>query len=390
MKPLLALSLIARLPVAMLSIGLLVHTEHATGTYAAAGLVAGAFALAQGSGGPLLGRLVDRRGQTTVLVAAALAAGVALAATAALPSDAPLGARIALAILAGATMPPVGAAFRALLPGLVTPHADRRDAALRSAYATDAAAVELTWVAGPPVVLALGAAVSTGAALAAAGALLTFSTLVFASSPASRHWRPERVERRHGALRAPGMRTLAAVLLAVGLVFGAVEVAVTASADAFGTAGAAGPLLGLWGIGSLIGGLVAAKLGGGARTGAGLVVLLAALGVTHGALALAANPVMLGALVTVAGATIAPTFATVYTMVDAVAPKGAATEAFAWLATTTAVGASGGAAVSGALTDFAGAPAAFVVAGAAAAVAALVAVTRGRTLPGGVPAVAPA
>ena len=79
------------------------------------------------------------------------------------------------------------------------------------------------------------------------------------------------------------MRTLAAVLLAVGLVFGAVEVAVTTSADAFGTAAAAGPLLGLWGIGSLIGGLVAAKRGGGARTGAGLVVLLAALGAAHGA-----------------------------------------------------------------------------------------------------------
>ncbi len=79
---------------------------------------------------------------------------------------------------------------------------------------------------------------------------------------------------------------------------------------------------------------------------------------------------MLGALVLVAGATIAPTFATVYAMVDGVAPKGTATEAFAWLATTTAVGASAGAALAGALVDAAGAPTAFVVAGVAAAVAA--------------------
>lgn len=383
MKPLLAISLIARLPVAMLSIGLLVHTEHATGAYAAAGLVAGVFALAQGVGGPLLGRLVDRRGQTAILASCALVSGVALGATAALTTDAPLGARIALAIAAGATLPPVGACVRALLPTVVE---DR--GTLHRAYAMDAAAVELTWVVGPPVVLAVGVAVSTGAALALTGALLAVSTLVFAAAPASRRWRPEHVERRAGAMRAPGMRTLAAVLLAVGLVFGAVEVAVTASAEAFGATGSAGPLLGVWGAGSLIGGLVAAKLGGGARTGAGLIALLAALGVTHGALAFATGPVLLGALVLIAGATIAPTFATVYGMVDAVAPSGSATEAFAWLATTTAVGASGGAALAGALTDAAGAPTAFVVAGLAAAVATVTAVARTRTLPGGVPALA--
>ena len=56
MTALFGLSIVARLPMAMLSIGLLVHTQAATGEYAPAGLVAGAFALAQGLGGPLLGR----------------------------------------------------------------------------------------------------------------------------------------------------------------------------------------------------------------------------------------------------------------------------------------------------------------------------------------------
>lgn len=380
MNPLLALSLLARLPVAMLSIGLLVHTEHATGSYTSAGLVAGALALAQGVGGPLLGRLVDRRGQTTVLVSCAVVSGAGLAVTAVLAPDAPLAARISLAILTGAALPPVGACLRALLPSLCG-----GGDALRRAYATDAAAVEVTWVAGPPVVLAIGVAVSTGAALVAAGALLALSTLAFAVSPASRTWRPEVVERRHGALRAPGMRTLAAILLATGLVFGGVEVAVTASAEAFAAKAAAGPLLGLWGLGSLIGGIVAARLGGGARTASGLVALLVLVGVTHGALAFATGPAVLGALIIIAGATIAPTFATVYAMVDAVAPKGTTTEAFAWLATSAAVGASGGAALSGALTDVAGAPTAFAVAALAAGAAALTALARSRTLPGGVP-----
>ena len=60
MTALFGLSIVARLPMAMLSIGLLVHTQAATGEYAPAGLVAGAFALAMGIGGPLLGRAADR------------------------------------------------------------------------------------------------------------------------------------------------------------------------------------------------------------------------------------------------------------------------------------------------------------------------------------------
>ena len=218
MTALFGLSIVARLPVAMLSIGLLVHTQAATGEYAPAGLVAGAFALAQGIGGPLLGRAADRRGQSVVLAAAALICATALIATSVLPHDVPVTLRVALAAAAGAAMPPVGACFRALLPSLTTD--------LRTIYAKDAAAVEVTWVAGPPIVLAVGAAVSTGAALALTGVLLAASTLIFAASKASRNWRPEPREHARGAMRAPGMLTLALIILAVGAVFGVTEVAV--------------------------------------------------------------------------------------------------------------------------------------------------------------------
>src|SRR3954454_9937633 len=183
MTALFGLSIVARLPVAMLSIGLLVHTEAATGEYAAAGLVAGAFALAQGVGGPVLGRAADRRGQTLVLAAAALLCATALIATSVLPHDVPAPLRAPLAVAAGTTLPPVGACFRALLPSL------RSD--LRRIYANDTAAVELTWVLGPPAILSAGAAVGTGTALAATGVLLALSTFAFAAIGPSRRWRPE-------------------------------------------------------------------------------------------------------------------------------------------------------------------------------------------------------
>ncbi len=201
--------------------------------------------------------------------------------------------------------------------------------------------------------LGIGAAVSTGSALVAAAVLLGVSTIAFALTQPSRAWRAApRADGARGAMKAPGVRTLVAVLVAVGCVFGGVEVAVAAA----GTGGSAGPLLGLWGIGSLIGGVAAARLGGGARGAGGLAVLLLALGATHAALALAGSPIVLGTLLLLAGATIAPTYATAYAMVDAVAPSGTATEAFAWLATAIAVGSAAGSAAGGAVIDAARSP----------------------------------
>lgn len=112
-------SIVARLPLAMLTIGMLVHVESATGSFAAAGLASGTLAVAQGIGGPLLGRLVDRRGQSAVLVVSALVAGLALAGVAALPADPPLVALLSLSAVLGAATPPVSACLRALLPVVV-------------------------------------------------------------------------------------------------------------------------------------------------------------------------------------------------------------------------------------------------------------------------------
>lgn len=353
----LTLSLIARLPLAMFSIGLLVHAEHLTGSFAVAGLVTGAYAIALGCGGPVLGRSVDRRGQTAVLVSAATASAALLAAISLLPAGAPPAFLLALAAGLGFATPPVGACVRTLLD-------DPR------AFALEASAVELTWVFGPPLALAGGALVSTGAALAGAGAILLAGTLAFAAHPGSRAWRPTGVERpRGGALRTGPMRTLVLVLGCVGAVFGSVEIGVAAAADE----AVAGALLGVWGAGSLAGGLWLARRGGAAKLGP----LLAALAAGHGALVLVTGNVwLLAAGLALAGAAIAPTYATVYALVERAAPAGTVTEAFAWLATAVAVGAASGSAVAGALAEASGPTAAFLLAGAAAACALLATAAR--------------
>jgi predicted MFS family arabinose efflux permease len=380
-----ASSIVARVPLAMLSIALLVHAQRLTGSFAAAGIVTGAYAVSLGVVGPLLGQLVDRRGQTAVLLVSAAASAALLAAIAALPAGAPLLILVALATATGAATPPVGACLRTALPA-VLPDAG----AVRAAYAVEATASELAWVSGPPLALGVGTLWSTGAALVVAGLVLLAGTVAFAVQPASRAWRPatggERP--RGGSLRTPAMRTLVIVLIGVGVLFGGVEVAVAAATDALGSTAAAGPLLALWGAGSLLGGLVAVRLGG-AQGAAGLVLVLGALAAGHLALVPAAGSVVaLGAVLLVAGAAIAPTYATVYAMVDHAAPDGTVTEAFAWLATAIAIGASVGAAAAGAVADHAGPGAAFALAGAAGATALLAALIRSPTLPAGIVAVA--
>jgi hypothetical protein len=211
------------------------------------------------------------------------------------------------------------------------------------------------------------------------GLVMLGGTLVFAAQPVSRRWRsdPSALRPRGGALGSPALRTLILILIGVGATFGATEVGVIAATHALGSAAAAAPLLGLWGLGSLLGGAVVTRLGGSVRSARGLTILLAALALTHGALIFATGNVLaLGVLITLAGSTIAPTVSSIYAMVDAAAPAGTETEAFSWLVTAELIGASLGAALGGALAQRAGAPAAFALVAAAGGSAALVSLLR--------------
>ena len=137
----------------------------------------------------------------------------------------------------------------------------------------------------------------------------------------------------------------------------------------------------IWSVGSLAGGVFTARLGGGARGAVGLSLILAALACGHVTAAVASGDlVSLAIALLIAGTALAPTFASVYAMVDRVAPAGSVTEAFAWLATALAVGGAAGSALAGVLADRSGPSDAFVLAGAAGIAAALTTVLRARTL----------
>jgi hypothetical protein len=204
-------------------------------------------------GGPVLGGLVDRGRQTPVLLASAAVAAALLGVIAVVPATTPLALLLALSAAIGVPTPPVGPCLRSQLPALL-PDQDQ----LQAVYALETSLNELSWICGPPLVLCVGALWSTGGALTLAGLVLLAGTVGFATQPASRAWRPDLTteRRRGGSLRTPAMRTLMIVLLCLGVLVGADEVAVTVSAKMLeGSTAAAAPLFALWGAGSFAGGL---------------------------------------------------------------------------------------------------------------------------------------
>jgi MFS family permease len=374
---LLGSSILARLPLAMFGISLLVHAQRLTGSFVIGGAVTGAYAIASAISAPPLGRLVDRHGQTWVLAISAAATALVLVANAMLRSSAPPLLFVALGAGTGLATPPLAACVRTLLPALVADPVE-----LPALFAFESTALELTFILGPPLALGVAAAWSSGAPLLLGAALVFAGTLLYAAQPASRSWRPDRDARpRGGSLRSPAIRTLVVILLATGAVFGATDVGVLAAARALGRVTAAGPLLGLWGIGSLLGGMAAMRRGGSAWAARKLSWLLAALALFHGALILTTGSLIaIAAVILLAGATIAPTVAGIYALVGAAAPTGTRTEAFSWLVTASLTGSAAGSAGAGLLVQAAGAQAAFALVAAAGALAAGVAVLRSHRL----------
>ena len=333
----------------MVPLALLLMVQQQTGSYAVAGLASATLGIAMAVMAPVLGRLADRRGPRRVLLAEAALYPLLLALLVAVVlSGAPTAA-------GASPPPPPPAPATPLVSGTVRALWSRVDPAVRpTAYALDATATELVFVAGPTTVAALTVLAAPAVAVGVAG--------VLAVAGAAGH-RDVRRDARLGAApaaRAPGCSPpslapgMPRVLLsgsALMLGFGALEVAVPAFADAAGSPGMSGVLLAVWSLGSVAGGLwfgarvVSVSLPRQYRWGL--------LGVTIGLVPLAAvsSPWVLGALLFLGGTAIAPTLTVQSSLVGSIAPAHATTEAFTWLSTI-AFGASAvGAAVGGALIE---------------------------------------
>ena len=370
---------IARLPAGINSLAVVLFLQERTGSFAIAGLVVGALAIGSAVGAPLQGRLVDARGARRVLLPLSLVHAAGLAAIVALGhAGAGVVPMMVVAVVGGAALPPVSSITRTLWPVLV----GGEGALLNAAFALDSVLVELVFVLGPLLAAGISLWLGPAAALGVSATAVVLGTgALTALRPVRTMERRPQVERGWlGALESPGMRTLVLVTLPVGFAFGAIEITLPAYGEARGAAAWAGALLGLHALGSAVGGLV---YGGLARRRAlrdSYVRLVALLPLGFLPLAVAAPLPAMALLLFAAGAVIAPLLATGYQLVGEVAPSGMVTEAYTWSITALVAGLAAGSAITGALVEGAGWRSGFLVAVAAALVAAVTASLRRPTL----------
>jgi predicted MFS family arabinose efflux permease len=146
-----------------------------------------------------------------------------------------------------------------------------------------------------------------------------------------------------------------ASLVGTAAALGAVDVAVPSAAREHGSATAAGVLLATMAVGTVTGSLLAGRHEWRWAPGPRVIVLelamAAGLAVTG---AVTAELWLLGVALIVPGAALGALFASLYVLVDRLAPAGSGTRTFAWLVTANNGGLAIGAAVAGALSDRAG------------------------------------
>jgi MFS family permease len=356
-RVLLVVGVLARLGIGMTPLALLLLVEQATGRYAAAGLAGGVYALAGAALSPVAGRLADRLGAAPILLVTAVLHPLALGALL-LASRGGAGALewIFLAsAAAGATYPPLTAAIRRAWTDLTSPGSGRPE--LRpAAMAAETSLFELVFVLGPMLVAAfLVITGEPGSALISAAVATLAGTAWIARLPVMRGrgaHPAEETARGLGPLRAGGFPALLFCVSALGVAFGAAGVIVPAYATQHGGGEAlGGVLLGVWGVGSAIGGIWFGTRRPAMALTRQFAWLLAAVSAGFLVLAFMPTPVHLGLALVVGGATIAPALTVENNLVGRIAPAAMLNEAYTWIATVSVGGSAAGGALAGVIVD---------------------------------------
>ncbi|MFD4548061.1 MFS transporter [Streptomyces sp. NPDC058466] len=364
----------ARQPFAMLTISIVLLVQHTTGSYGAAGAVAAATGVSMALFAPFTGRLADRLGQRAVLLPGVLVHALSgLSLTALALSDAPLWALFVAAVPTGASVPQVGPMVRARWG--VKLHGSPL---MTTAAAFESVTDELTFVFGPLLATALCTAVDPSAGLLTEAGLTLVGGLLFAAQKSTQptvapagHARVQHAS----ALRVPGVRVLIVTFLGIGSVFGGMQVSLAAFSESIGEPGLNGVLYGIFAAGNMLSGIVCGAIAWKVAPQRRLVLGYTALALAASGLWAAHSVITLAGIGLLVGMCIAPALITGYTLVEALVPAGARTEAFTWLTGAVALGQAAAVTIAGQLEDRLWDGAGFLVplAGTALALATLVA-----------------
>ncbi|NLU84082.1 MFS transporter [Rhodococcus sp. HNM0569] len=363
-----AAGFVARLPIAMVGIGTVTMISQLRGSYGLAGALAATLALSNALLTPVVSRAVDRYGQFRVLpVASGIAAAAIAAMLVAVRLDAPAWVLFVCAVPSG-FMPTIGAMVRARWTELY-----RGDRRLHTAFAFESVVDELCFVLGPVLAVGLSVGVVPEAGPLAGLVFLVAGTaalVVQRGTEPPLHLREN--ERAGTVMRMPAMWGPVFVMVALGTVFGTIDVTAIAFTSERDSAGSATIVLALFAAASGASGLVfgATRLVTPLRTQ--LFVSVAAGTVLLVPLLLVDSVPLLAVAYMLAGATISPTIIVTTALVERTVPVVSLTEGITWTVAGVGVGVSAGSALAGQMIDRSGTTAAYAVALVFVAAAAIV------------------
>ena len=232
--------LVARLPISMMTLGIVLLVSTLTGSYALAGQVSAAYIIGNAAFAVPHGRLADRFGQGIVLyadsVVFALTSGLMIVS---ITDEWAMPWPLVLAALAGAAIPQIGTMVRSRWAHMLPVDSERH-----TAFAVESVVDEVVFVTGPALVTFLSTVYAPQTGLVVAVVVGTVGSFALA---VQRRTEPPAHPRNPGVARSPMTGGLLLPLTisatALGSLFGALEVASVAFADESGHKALSGLML---------------------------------------------------------------------------------------------------------------------------------------------------
>ena len=370
-----AAAFFARLPLAMAPIGIVAMLSQTRGEYWLAGAVSATFALTNAFVSPQISRLVDRLGQTAVVVPSTIVSVLSfIILVVAANQGWPAWTLFASAFFA-AVMPSIPALVRARWTEIFR---DRPE--LNTAFAFESAADELVYITGASFSVGLAVSLFPEAGMIASTIFLAIGSAAFlmqrSTEPKVRAIDAEAPQ--HSAIWQRPVQIITLALIFVGATFATAEVSAVAITKQLGEPSAASIVIGVYALGSFIVGLIIGALNLKMPLQRQLLVAATVLAITSLPLLVASSSVALLAFaVFLSGVAISPTFITAFGLIERRVPEAMLTEGVTWVMTGIGIGMALGAFVSGWVVDSFGPANGFWVS-VAATIAAVIVIALGQ------------
>ncbi len=339
----------ARLPIAMAPIGIVAMLSQTHGEYWLAGAVSATFALTNAAVAPQISRLVDRKGQSSVLVPATIISVIAFAILIIATNQRWPAWTLFLSAFLAAAMPSIPAMMRARWTEIF-----RYRPELNTAFAFESAADELVYIAGASLSVGLAVSLFPEAGMMISTASLALGTFAFllqrSTEPKVRSF--ESGSRQHSAIRLRSVQIITVALIFVGSTFATAEVSAVAITKELGQPEAASLVIGVYAIGSFVVGLLLGAINPKMPLQRQLLIAVSVLALTALPLLFASTTVSLLAFaVFLSGVAISPIFITAFGLIERRVPESMLTEGVTWVMTGIGIGMALGAFISGWVID---------------------------------------